>query len=153
MLKSLASYAGDILRRRGVHDRVVDGRLYVYASFAHPGLRRRAQQRRTVLRAVLGPAPCIFDIGAHNGATTALYRWIDARVVCVEPDSASLHLDALIEQWGRPDYIKVDVEGAELSVLQGLQPPVRFLSFEALLPPGPWFDYQEIRQRVGVTWT
>jgi len=39
-------------------------------------------------------------------------------------------LDALIEQYGRPDFIKIDVEGAELDVLCGLNQSVPALSFE-----------------------
>jgi len=39
-------------------------------------------------------------------------------------------LDDLIEQHGRPDFIKIDVEGAELDVLSGLSQSVPALSFE-----------------------
>jgi FkbM family methyltransferase len=39
-------------------------------------------------------------------------------------------LDALIEQYGQPDFCKIDVEGYELEVLQGLSYPIRTLSFE-----------------------
>lgn len=39
-------------------------------------------------------------------------------------------LDDLIERHGRPDFCKVDVEGMELAVLQGLTTPVPALSFE-----------------------
>lgn len=41
-----------------------------------------------------------------------------------------LTLDELIEQHGRPAFVKVDVEGFELQVLQGLSHPVTSLSFE-----------------------
>lgn len=43
-------------------------------------------------------------------------------------------LDKLIEKYGRPDYIKIDVEGFEEHVLKGLSQPVAYLSFETLLP-------------------
>ncbi|MEM1363024.1 MAG: FkbM family methyltransferase [Pseudomonadota bacterium] len=39
-------------------------------------------------------------------------------------------LDALIAQHGRPDFIKIDVEGMEDAVLAGLSQPVKALSFE-----------------------
>jgi FkbM family methyltransferase len=43
-------------------------------------------------------------------------------------------LDGLITTYGKPDYIKIDVEGYEQWVLSGLSQPVRYLSFETLLP-------------------
>lgn len=39
-------------------------------------------------------------------------------------------LDHLIATYGRPDFVKIDVEGYELSVLSGLSTPVPALSFE-----------------------
>lgn len=39
-------------------------------------------------------------------------------------------LDALIAQYGTPAFCKIDVEGYELEVLQGLSQPIRPLSFE-----------------------
>ena len=43
-------------------------------------------------------------------------------------------LDALIAKHGVPDMIKIDVEGHEKNVLNGLSQPVKFISFEVLLP-------------------
>jgi FkbM family methyltransferase len=48
-------------------------------------------------------------------------------------------LDALIAQYGRPAFCKIDVEGAELDVLQGLSQALPALSFEyipAMIEPG-----------------
>jgi FkbM family methyltransferase len=39
-------------------------------------------------------------------------------------------LDRLIEQYGLPEFIKIDVEGYEYQVLRGLSQPVKALSFE-----------------------
>lgn len=41
-------------------------------------------------------------------------------------------LDGLIDRFGRPDYIKIDVEGFEIDVLAGLSQPVTMLSVEYL---------------------
>ncbi len=43
-------------------------------------------------------------------------------------------MDALIELYGKPKFIKIDVEGFELQVLQGLSQPIEFLSFEYTVP-------------------
>jgi FkbM family methyltransferase len=43
-------------------------------------------------------------------------------------------LDKLIEKYGLPDYIKIDVEGHEEHVLKGLSRKVSYLSFETLVP-------------------
>lgn len=51
-------------------------------------------------------------------------RWEDQIPVTVTT------LDALIAQHGVPAFCKIDVEGAELEVLQGLSQPLAALSFE-----------------------
>jgi FkbM family methyltransferase len=43
-------------------------------------------------------------------------------------------LDELIERYGRPAYIKIDIEGAEVDAIRGLSVPVPLLSFELNLP-------------------
>jgi FkbM family methyltransferase len=43
-------------------------------------------------------------------------------------------LAKMIEKFGRPYFVKIDVEGHEPSVVRGLNQPVPFLSFEVNLP-------------------
>ena len=44
--------------------------------------------------------------------------------------TATMTLDQLIERYGMPDLCKIDVEGSELAVLQGLSRPLPLLSLE-----------------------
>ena len=46
----------------------------------------------------------------------------------------TITLDDAIAQFGKPVYIKIDVEGHELAVVKGLSQPVHLLSVEANLP-------------------
>lgn len=43
-------------------------------------------------------------------------------------------LDESIKKYGKPNYIKIDVEGHELSCLLGLNQPIKVVSFECNLP-------------------
>jgi FkbM family methyltransferase len=43
-------------------------------------------------------------------------------------------LEALTSEYGQPQYIKIDVEGHEIAVLNGLKSPVKCLSFEVNPP-------------------
>ncbi len=43
-------------------------------------------------------------------------------------------LDILIEEFGVPKFIKIDVEGFELEVLKGLSRPVEMISYEYTVP-------------------
>ena len=73
--------------------------------------------------------------------TTLAAAWRDARAR--DPDFAGVRwnravqvdtttLDALIEQFGMPAFVKIDVEGSEPAVLAGLTRAVPALSFEYL---------------------
>jgi FkbM family methyltransferase len=52
----------------------------------------------------------------------------------IEVEVRTNTLDHLIGQYGIPDFIKIDVEGSELEVIQGLTQQVKYISFECLLP-------------------
>jgi FkbM family methyltransferase len=46
----------------------------------------------------------------------------------------TLSIEDLVTQYGSPFFVKIDVEGHELSVLRGMRRPVPYLSFEVNLP-------------------
>lgn len=98
--------------------------------------------RITLLESALGEKPGTAEmyVSTRNPTVTSLSRaWI--RQVKQDPSFSQVKwdrklvvnvttLDALIEQYGLPALVKIDVEGYELQVLKGLTYPVAALSFE-----------------------
>ncbi|MEE6169124.1 MULTISPECIES: FkbM family methyltransferase [unclassified Mycolicibacterium] len=197
------------LRRIGLYDTLRRSPLYgLYLRLFYPKLasqpRRELRFYRQALPA-LKPGDLIFDVGANDGFKTAIFLKLGARVVCVEPDRASVSvlrrrfsnkpvtivpkaasddvrtvqfhvaqpgsaLNTLSDKWvealqdsstsrfgpdvrfeqsydvqtvtveqlmadyGRPSFLKIDVEGHELAVLRGLRQAVPLVSFELNLP-------------------
>lgn len=63
----------------------------------------------------------------------------------------SVTLDRLIERYGVPDFIKIDVEGAECDVLNGLTHAIPYLSFEfTLIQRNLTFDCIARCQEIGL---
>jgi FkbM family methyltransferase len=112
-------------------------------AFCHRRLTRRFQfnPRVTLVQAGVGESAGVkpfleFDEegSAYN---TFSQKWASAqadRAVKAAVDMPVTTLDALIAEYGRPSYIKIDVEGSELDVIRGLSTPVPLLSVECILP-------------------
>lgn len=77
--------------------------------------------RRTPTVTSLSPA---WTAQVGQAASFAGVQWDTAHSVTVTT------LDALISEHGIPAYCKIDVEGYELEVLQGLSQPIKWLSVE-----------------------
>lgn len=60
------------------------------------------------------------------------------RIVWQKREQAEIvTLDQLVERYGTPNYIKIDVEGLEQEVLRGLHHSIDYVSFEFTLPELP----------------
>lgn len=60
----------------------------------------------------------------RNSGRFSMFEWNDGTLIEITT------LDALIAQYGKPSFCKIDVEGYEYQVLQGLSQPIEALSFE-----------------------
>jgi len=95
----------------------------------------RNKNVQIVLQAV-GATAGLIDLHVHGTESTAsVFENWDRTIFGPGRETTALSvpvttLDALIERFGRPDFIKIDVEGSELDVLRGLSHPVPLLSFE-----------------------
>lgn len=108
-----------------------------YENYAALRERWLGDDRVVPVHAGLWSLPCIMGVSrstAQSGLSTMQAdKWIS-----IYPDIAlasaeevpCVTLDVLIGRYGLPDYIKVDVEGSEKDVLNGLSTRVSALSFE-----------------------
>jgi len=61
-------------------------------------------------------------------------RWHDTKSFQKEVVVKTTTIDQLIKEFGKPGYIKIDVEGNELLCIKGLSECIDIISFEANLP-------------------
>ena len=64
-------------------------------------------------------------------------------------DVETITLDSLIINYGIPKYVKIDVEGAEISVLKGLTKKIEALSFEIIGMQPDWRSCFDEVERLG----
>lgn len=114
-------------------------------AFCRKVLRARFGNRITIIKQGLGEKEemkTLFIASASSQIASFSEDWIDAvkqeRFSNAEWDKNEqielTTLQKLIDQFGVPAFIKIDVEGFELAVLSGLQTAVPALSFEYTVP-------------------
>lgn len=113
-------------------------------------VRFRNRRRRVHLeQKALGAAPGRLPMQVHHPGSAfntlnprfktiteadELQRWNEKIAFGGSTEVEVTTLDALIDRYGQPSFIKIDVEGYELEVLRGLGRPVACLSLECLFP-------------------
>src|SRR5262249_40425714 len=92
--------------------------------------------RVQIISSAVGDHDGSVELHLHGTEATASVRpeWDKKVYGFVRPGSAVsvpvVTLDGLIERFGRPQFIKIDVEGYEREVLKGLSSKVPLISFE-----------------------
>lgn len=107
-------------------------------------LEKKFGESITIVPKGLGKEPGFLDMFIATNTTISSFSkdWIDK----VKQDRFSEYswnktekievttLDTLIDTYGKPQFIKIDVEGFELEVLKGLSQSVRYVSIEYNVP-------------------
>jgi FkbM family methyltransferase len=84
-----------------------------------------------------------YEIEGHEGYSSLSTKHIETTVAdrnlvdikSIKPKKVSVEIiEDYITKFGKPHYIKIDVEGFEYEVIKGLKTPVSLLSFESNLP-------------------
>jgi FkbM family methyltransferase len=118
--------------------------LALLASRFPAGLRPPVTVVGKAVSAAAGRAT-LWELEPGSGLNTLSSKWVETLAVDearfggrlafrARHEVETATLDQLIRDYGRPFYIKIDVEGHESSVLRGLTCPVPFISFELNLP-------------------
>jgi FkbM family methyltransferase len=79
---------------------------------------------------ISGDCPSVSSISEEWIATVQKTNRFPGHAWNTRYGTTTTTLDRMIEQYGRPSFIKIDVEGWEAAVILGLSTPVNALSFE-----------------------